>query len=80
MSTHHPLLEKLTAVLMNEADEATRSEIKAALASDPLLAAEEQRLRATIAIVQTELGDGATLAPQRMDDLMESASSISAAR
>ncbi|HIG87009.1 MAG TPA: DUF3520 domain-containing protein [Planctomycetes bacterium] len=80
MSTHHPLLEKLTAVLMNEADEATRSEIKIALASDPLLVAEEQRLRATIAIVQAELGDGATLAPQRVDDLLESASSISAAR
>jgi hypothetical protein len=55
-------LEKLTAVLMNEADDATRSEIKIALASDPLLVAEEQRLRATIAIVQAELGDGATLA------------------
>jgi len=80
MSTHHPHLEKLTAVLMNEADEATRAEIKAALASDPLLAAEEQRLRATIAMVQTELGDGATLAPQRVDDLLDSASSISEAR
>ena len=80
MSTHHPLLEKLTAVLMNEADSATQAEIKLALENDPSLAAEEQRLRATIALVQTELGDGQALAPHRVEDLLSSAAKLSGAR
>ena len=80
MSTHHPLLEKLTAVLMNEADAATQAEIKLALENDPSLAAEEQRLRATIALVQSELGDGQSLAPHRVEDLLSSAATLSDAR
>lgn len=80
MSTHHPLLEKLTAVLMNEADAATQAEIKLALENDPSLAAEEQRLRATIALVQSELGDVQSLAPHRVEDLLSSAATLSDAR
>lgn len=80
MSTHHPLLEKLTAVLMNEADAATQAEIKLALENDPSLVAEEQRLRATIALVQTQLGDEQSLAAHRVEDLLSSAATLSSAR
>lgn len=77
---NHPLLEKLTAVLMDEADAATVEEITQALASDSDLAAIATGLRATITLVQNELGVGATLPRGRVDDLLTSAHALSESR